>query len=153
MGAVDAFDWSCVLCGRSLQNNWASRATDLHWILLYAWTFIHETIRMIQKAAAMGNWWLAASSRQCTLSCIMSHAEFFCKTSNYPVDSAPLQPSLLPCNFCFFPKLKSPLKGKRVQIVNEIQENTTGQLMAFGRIVWGSKVLTSYVVPCILYLL
>ena len=30
-----------------------------------------ETILMIQKAAAMGNWWLAASSRQRTCSCIM----------------------------------------------------------------------------------
>ena len=26
-------------------------------------------------------------------------------------------------------KLKSPLKGKRFQVVNEFQENTTGQLM------------------------
>ena len=30
-----------------------------------------ETIWMIQKATAMGNWWLAASSRQCVLSCII----------------------------------------------------------------------------------
>ena len=39
------------------------------------------------------------------------------------------------CNFWLFPKLKSPLKEKRFQITDEIQENTTGQLMAVGRTV------------------
>ena len=51
-----------------------------------------ETIQMIQKATAMGNWWLAASSWQCTCSCITSRADFFCETSHHPGDSAPLQP-------------------------------------------------------------
>ena len=51
-----------------------------------------EIIWMIQKAAAMGKWWLAASSRQCTCSCIMFCAEFFGETSNHPGDSALLQP-------------------------------------------------------------
>ena len=51
-----------------------------------------ETIRMVQKPAAMGNTWLAASSQQCTHSCITSHAKFFGKTSNHPGDSASLQP-------------------------------------------------------------
>ena len=42
-------------------------------------------------------------------------------------------PDLTRCDFCdlwLFPKLKSPLKGKRFQTVDEIQENTMGQLMA-----------------------
>ena len=55
--------------------------------------------------------------------------------------------------------LKSPLKGKRFQIIDEIQENTIGQLMAIGKTVWGPKVSTlrgteaslSYV-QCFLYL-
>ena len=38
-----------------------------------------ETIWMIQKAAAMGNGWLAASSQQCTRSCITSCAGFLVK--------------------------------------------------------------------------
>ena len=46
---------------------------------------------MIQKAAAIGNWWLAASSWQCANSCITSCVEFFGETSNHPGDSAPLQ--------------------------------------------------------------
>ena len=44
---------------------------------------------MIQKAVAVGNWGLAASSRQHTCLCITSHAQFFGKTSNHPGDSAP----------------------------------------------------------------
>ena len=80
----------------------------------------------------MDNWWLAASSQQ----------EIFGKTSNYPGDSAPYNLDLLPCDFWLFPKLKSTLKGKRYQTVNEIQENMTGQLMVIGRTVWGPKVPT-----------
>ena len=82
-----------------------------------------ETIQVIQKATAMGNWWLAASSWQCACSGIMSPAEFFGEISNHPGDSAPLQP----CGFWLFPKLKSPLKGKRFQTV-----------MRFRKIRWDS---------------
>ena len=45
-------------------------------------------------------------------------------------------------SFWLFPKLKSPLKGKRFQTVSEIQESTIGQLMVIGRTVWGPKVPT-----------
>ena len=51
-----------------------------------------ETIWVIQKGAATGNCWLAASSWQHACSCITSQAEIFGETSNYPRDSAPLQP-------------------------------------------------------------
>ena len=36
-----------------------------------------KTTQMIEKAAAMGSWWLVASSSQHTRSCITSHAGFF----------------------------------------------------------------------------
>ena len=97
---------------------------------------------MIQKAAAMGNWWLAASLWQHAHSCIMSHAEYFCETSNHQGDSAPLQPRFGAWWLLAFPKTKSPLKGKRFQIINEIQENKMGQMMAIGRTVWGPKMPT-----------
>ena len=90
----------------------------------------------------MGNWWLAASSQQCTHSCITSCAEFFGETSNHAGNSAPHLPDLAPCNLWLFPKLKSPLKGKRFQTISEIQENRMGQLMAIGRTVWGPKLPT-----------
>ena len=96
------------------------------------------TIWVIQKATAMGSWWLAVSSQQCIHSHI--NEEFFGKTSNCPGDSHPYSPDLVPCDFWLLLKLKSPLKGKRRQTVNEIQENMTGQLMAIRRTVWGPKV-------------
>ena len=39
-------------------------------------------------------------------------------------------PDLAPCDFWLLPKLKSPLKGKRLQTIDVIQENKTGQLIA-----------------------
>ena len=48
-------------------------------------------------------------------------------------------PDLVPCDFWLFPKLKSPLKWKKFQNVDEIQENTKGQPMAIGT-VWAPKV-------------
>ena len=92
-------------------------------------------------------------------SCILSGAVFFAKHHITQVTQPPYSPDLVPCNFWLFPKLKSPLKGERFQTVNEIQENTTGQLMAIERTVWGTEAATlkgtevslSYV-QCFLYL-
>ena len=104
--------------------------------------YFTKTIQMIQKAKDTGNWWSAASSQQFT-SCPV---QFFDKTSNHAGDSASLphtqNPDLASCDFWLFPKLKSLLKGKRFQTVNEIQDNTTGQPMVIGRTVWGPKVPT-----------
>ena len=120
-----------------------------------------ETIGIIQEAAAMGNWWLAALSQQHAHSCITSHAVFW-QNIKSPRCSAPYSPDLAPCDFRLFPKLKSPLKGKRFQTISEIQENITEQLMATVRTVWGLRVPTLkgteascpvYWVSCILYLL
>ena len=52
------------------------------------------------------------------------------------VTEPPYNPDLAPCDFWLLPKLKSPLKGKiTFQIIDEIQENMTGQLVAIGRTV------------------
>ena len=40
------------------------------------------------------------------------------------VTLAPYSPDLVSCDFWLFPKLKSPLKGKSFQTIDEIQENT-----------------------------
>ena len=65
-----------------------------------------QTLWVTQKVAALGNWWLAASSRQRTHSRIMSHAEVFGETSNHPGDSAPLQPRFGALWLLAFPKTK-----------------------------------------------
>ena len=71
----------------------------------------------------------------------------------------PYSPDLVAWDFWLFLKLKSLLKGKKFETINEIHENSTGQLMAIGRTVWGPKVFTlkwteaslSYI-QCFLYL-
>ena len=83
---------------------------------------------MMKMAAATSNWWLAASSWQCAHSCATSR-RVFCETSNHQVSQWPYSPDLVPCGYWLFPKQKSPLKGKRFQTIDEIQENTTRQLM------------------------
>ena len=119
-----------------------------------------ETIRMIQKAVAMGNWWLAASSWQHGHSCITSCAVFG-ETSNHSGDLFPLQPKIVCDNFCFFPKPKSPLKGKRFQII-EIQknmmdadgdwENCVRSQGAYFEGDWGIIVLsTMFLVSCVFF--
>ena len=115
---------------------------------------------MIQKATVMGNWWLAASSGQHAHSCIMSSAEFFGKTSNHPGDSGPLQPRFGALWLLAFHKAKITFEREEISDIDEIQENTTGQLMATGITVWGPKVPAlkateaslSYV-QCFLYLI
>ena len=101
-----------------------------------------EIIWMIQKAGAMSYWWLATSSCPSARSCITFHAEILTKYQITQVAQSPYRPDLVPWEFWIFPKLKSPLKGKSFQTVNEIQKNTTGQLMVIGRTLWGPKVPT-----------
>ena len=139
-------------------TEWVEQQISIKFCVKLEYSFM-ETIQMIQKATAMGNWWLAASSQQCTCSCITFHTEIFGETSNHPGDSVPLQPRFGALWLLAFPETKSPLKGKRFQTIHEIQENSVGQLMVIGRTMWGPKVPTlkgieaslSYV-QCFLYL-
>ena len=73
-----------------------------------------ETIWMIQKATSVGNWWLAASSRQHVHSCIMSCAEFFVKTSNHPGDSEPNHPRFGSLWLLAFPKTKVTFEREEI---------------------------------------
>ena len=106
MGAVDTTEWACVLCGHCIQNDWASRAMNLHQILHKTWTFLCRNYSDDSEGPTIGKWWLTASSQQCACPCSMSHAEFFSKTSNYPGNSAPLKPRLGVLGHPTFPKTK-----------------------------------------------
>ena len=55
--------------------------------------------------------------------------EFLVKHQITQVTQPRYSQDLVPYDFWLFPKLKSPLKEKRFQTTDEIQENTTGQLM------------------------
>ena len=69
---------------------------------------------MIQKATAMGNWWLAASSQQHACSCISSHAESVGETSNHSGDSAPLEPRFGALQLLDFPKTKITFEREEI---------------------------------------
>ena len=80
---------------------------------------------------------LVISSFITTMCPLMHHVScsFLMKYQITQVTQPPYSPDLVPCDFWLFPKLKSPLKGRRFQTIHEFQENTVGQLMATGRTV------------------
>ena len=127
--------WVCALCGCAFKmTDWEEQQICLKCCIKLEHSSM-ESIWIAQKATAMGNWLLTASSGQHTHSCITSHTQFFCEISTKP----PYHPDLTPCSFGLVPKLKSPLKEKRFQTVNEIQENTIEQLMVNGKACMRSK--------------
>ena len=163
MGVVDAVEWACVPCGRHIQNDWASRATNLHQILHSALAFLPGNYSGDSEGRSDGQ--LVIGSFITKTHPLMHHIlcrVFLAKHQITQVTQPPYSPDLATYNGWLFPKLKSPLKGKRFQTISEIQKNMTGQLMAIGRTVWGSKVpalkgtevyCPMYDVSCILYLL
>ena len=104
--------------------------------------FSEKTIQMIQKAAAMGNWWLAASLQQGTCSCITSRAEFFGETSNHPGDSAFLLPRFGTLWLLAFPKTKITFEMGEISDHQWDSGKYKGAAMATGRTVWGPKMPT-----------
>ena len=85
--------------------DWVEQQTCIKFCIKLQHSYV-ETIRMIQKAVTMGNWWLAASSLQYICSHITSCADFFGETWNHPGDSAPLQLRLGNLWLLAFPKTK-----------------------------------------------
>ena len=76
-------------------------------------------------------WQLRHYNMPAHASCLVQ--SFLVKNQFSQVTQTPYSPDLAPCDFWLFPKLKSPLKGKRFQTTCEIQENMMGQLIAIGR--------------------
>ena len=92
------------------------------------------------QLGATGDWQLHHNNVPAHASHLMQ--SFLAKDQIIQVTQPLYSPDLGPCDFWLFPKLKSPLKGKRFQTIKEIQENTMGQLMVIERTVWGTKVPT-----------
>ena len=88
---------------------------------------------MIRKAAAIDTWWSATLSQH-ACSCIISGAEILVRHQITQVTQPPYSPDLVPCNFWLFPKLKSPLKGKRFQTIHEIQKTQWGSWWWLGEL-------------------
>ena len=60
---------------------------------------------------------------------------FLVKHQITQVSQSPYSPDLVSCVFWLFPKLKSLLKKKKFQTIDEIQKNMTGQQAVIGRTV------------------
>ena len=73
-----------------------------------------ESIQIMQKATAMGNWWLVASSWWHAHSCITSRAEFFDKISNHPGELIPLEPRFDTQHLLAFPNTKITFERKNI---------------------------------------
>ena len=115
MGAVDTIEWAWVLCGCHIQNELVEQQICIRFCVKLENSSV-ETIWMLQKATAMGNWWWAASSQQYIHLRITSPAEFFCKTSNHSGDSPPLQPRFGTLWLLAFPKTKITFKREAISV-------------------------------------
>ena len=76
--------------------------------------FSAETIRMVQKDDSDWQFHHNTSARASRLV-----QRFLVKGQVTQVTQLPYSPEMACCDFWLFPKLKSPLKGKRVQTTNE----------------------------------
>ena len=86
------------------------------WICIQFCIKLPWKLQMIQKATAMGNWWLAASLWQCPISCVISCIEFFGKTSNHPGDSVPSEPTFGSLWLLTFPKTKITFDREEISL-------------------------------------
>ena len=93
-----------------------------------------ETIQMIQKAAAIGNWWLAPWLWRCAHSCIMSCAKFFGKISNHSGDSSPLQPIFGTLQLLAFPKTKITFEKKDFRVSMRFRKIWQGSWWQLGEL-------------------
>ena len=139
---VDAVEWARVLCGHrspkwlSEQSNKPASNFALS-LTITPWKLFRWFRR--PQLWATGDWQLYHNIPAHT-SCLVQ--KFLVKHQITQMTQTPNSPDLVPCDLCLFPKLKSALKRKRFQTINEIQENTTRQLEAIGRTEWGPKVPT-----------
>ena len=147
------YQWmSTCLCGRSIQNDWVSRAMNLHQILRLAWKFLCGNYSDDSEGRSYGK--LVNGSFITTTHPHMHHilCSFFHETSSHPGDSGPLQLRFGKLWLLDFPKTGIIFERER------IQENMTGQLMEIGRIMCGLKMpifrgteASRFFVQCVLY--
>ena len=142
MGTADTTEWACVLCDCCIQNDWASRAKNLHQILHEPWTFLCGNYPDDSEGHSYGQLVIGSFITTHLLVHHVSCGAFCWNIKSPRLLSPPTAQILYPETSDFSPKLKSPLRGKRFQTFDEIQENTMGQLMVTERTVWSPKVLT-----------
>ena len=97
---------------------------------------------MIWTAAlwATGDWQLHQDNTSTHASCLGQ--SFLAKHQITQVTQSPYSPDLVPCDSWLFPRLKSPLKGKRFQSMRFRKIQWGSWQMEIGRTVWGPKMPT-----------
>ena len=91
-----------------MQNEWVSRAINLHQILCEAWTFLCRNYSDDSEGCGYGLLVIGSFIMiTCQLSMpSLSRAEFFGEISNHPGNSVPLQPRFSALWLLAFPKTK-----------------------------------------------
>ena len=157
---VDATEWAHVLCGLAFKITELSNEPASNFALSFnipLWKLFGLSRRA--QLWATSDWQLHHDNAPAHAPHLMQ--SILVKHQITRVTQPHYSPDVVPCDFWLFPKLNSPLRGERFQTIDEIQENTTGQMMATGRTVWGPKEPTLkglrrhcpvYNVSCILYL-
>ena len=118
---------------------------------------------MVQKAAAAGNWWLAASSGQCAHLCPSYCLQSFWETLNHRGDSALLQCRFGGLQLLAFPKTKITFEKEEIShhrwdsgeynvVADSDWESCVRSLGAYFEGHWGVIVLcTVFLVSCIFF--
>ena len=102
-------------------------ATNLLEISHQPWTFLCGNYSVGSEGCCYGQLEIGGFITRCPHMHHVLGRVFFVKHKVTQVTQPSYSPDLVPCDFWFFPKLKSPLKGKRFQITDKIQENTTNR--------------------------
>ena len=122
VGVVDTVEWARVLCDHRIQvTEWVEQQICIKFCvkLGHSSTELFGRFRRLQLWAT-GAWQLYHHGVPAHASRLMQSS--LAKHQITQLTQLPYSPDLAPCNFWLFPKLKLPLKGKRSQIINEIQE-------------------------------
>ena len=155
MGAVDAIEWACVLCGCRIQNDWVEQRICIKFCVKLEHSFT-DIFQMIQKAATMGNRWLTALWWQYICSCIIVLCSFLAKHQITQVTQRPLQARFAALKLLSFPKTKITFEreeisdhwwnsGKYYRAADGNWENCVRSQGAYFEGDWGVIVLCSMV--------
>ena len=114
VGAVDAIEWACALCDHHIQNDWGSRAMNLHQILHEAWTFFCRNYSDDSQGCSYGQ--LMIGSFITTTHLLMHHilCRVFWWNIDSPSDWAPLQHRFGAQHLLAFPKTKITLEREEI---------------------------------------
>jgi histone-lysine N-methyltransferase SETMAR len=88
---------------------------------------LRESIRKKRKEMWESNFWFLHHDNAPSHTSLLV-AQYLTKHNVTTIPHPPYSPDLAPCDFFLFPKLKSTMKGRRFQTIDDIQVNTENEL-------------------------